>query len=96
MGRRITATEGCELQKFPQPHERVLYLRCWFWGIMPNWPMPCPGTWVFHGILLVSDEGPTGFLSGVSAQEQRAKSAVTRERSFMAVWGGIGFLTAAE
>jgi hypothetical protein len=51
---------------------------------------------VFHGILLVSDEGPTGFFSGVSAQEQRAKSEVMRKRIFMAVWGGIGFLTAAE
>jgi len=52
------------------PH--VCYLRYWFWGIIPNWPWPWPATGVFHGILLVSDSGPTGFLAAGSAHELNA------------------------
>lgn len=45
---------------------------------MPNCPMPCPGTWLFHGILLVSVVGPTGFGSGFSAQEDKASSETNK------------------
>ncbi len=51
--------------------------RFWFCGIIPNWPWPWPATGVFHGIMLLSDTGPTGLVSDSSAQEERPKPAMT-------------------
>ena len=56
---------------------------------MPNWPWPWPATGVFHGILLVSETGPTGFFSVSSAQEVKPKPetrASKQERKRCVSW----------